>query len=403
MKRVNPDTGKNFKAGDTRPSGDKQDGNIFFAYGSKVSPESGLRYESWITPEVFEARKAEKKKEQKKAAEYAAKFGKKRLNPDTGEVFQSQDKRPKEDPQDGKIFWGYQTGRLQRTGKYKGYFHEVWIEKRDGKKRINPDTGAAYKKGDTRNGMRFLNYKNRVGDDGYFYESWKEIQDLSQGKKRLNPQTGQPFKRGDVREDGKIFFAYKFTSIRKKDGTFPEEWHSPDSIKAAKYRTQFAKRRLNPVTGHEFKKGDLRDDGMRFMSYDLSGANQHGFYYESWLNEESFQKSQKKFNRSPYMTIRNIERRAKKAGIPFDIDAEYLIEIFPKDSKCPILGTEFEYGHNSINSASVDRIIPSKGYVKGNVIWISRRANAIKNDASVDELYKVADFYKNLLQDSSDQ
>ena len=120
------------------------------------------------------------------------------------------------------------------------------------------------------------------------------------------------------------------------------------------------------------------------------------------LTKKVFKNLRKNFNRSPHMTIRNIERRAKKTGIPFDIDAEYLIEIFPEDSKCPILGTEFEYGHNSANSASVDRIIPSKGYVKGNVIWISRRANAIKNDASVDELYKVADFYKNLLKGVTD-
>ena len=402
MKRVNPDTGKNFSAGDIRPKGDIQDENIFFAYGSKISPETGFRYESWISLEVFQERKAEKRREQTKEAEYAAKFGNKRLNPDTGKFFQSRDKRPDEDLQDGKIFWSYQTGRVQKIGNHKGYFHEVWMHEKAGKKRINPLTGEGYKRGDVFDGRRFVNYKNRVTDDGYFYETWKTIQDTSQGVKRLNTETGQFFKRGDKRDDGSIFIAYKFSTVRR-DGTFSEEWHSPDSQKIKKYKLQAARKRINPVTGYQFKKGDVRDDGMRFVSYDLAGSNQQGFYYESWLNKESFQKTQKKFNRSPHMTIRNIQRRAKIADIPFTIDAEYLIEIFPEDNKCPVLGVDFKFGHNSANSPSVDRIIPSKGYVKGNVIWISRRANAIKNDASVDELYKVADFYANLPHDNSDQ
>jgi len=101
-------------------------------------------------------------------------------------------------------------------------------------------------------------------------------------------------------------------------------------------------------------------------------------------------------NRSPHMTIRNIKRRAKENNIPFDIDVEYLIDIYPEDGKCPVFNTDMVYGHNDANSPSVDRIIPEKGYTKGNCIWISRRANAIKNDASIDEIQKVVDFYTNL-------
>ena len=42
------------------------------------------------------------------------------------------------------------------------------------------------------------------------------------------------------------------------------------------------------------------------------------------------------------------------------------------------------------SSPSLDRIIPSKGYKKGNVVWISTRANAIKQDATPEEVMKVA-------------
>jgi hypothetical protein len=41
------------------------------------------------------------------------------------------------------------------------------------------------------------------------------------------------------------------------------------------------------------------------------------------------------------------------------------------------------------DSPSLDRIDPSKGYVKGNVRVISARANLLKNDATVGELTLV--------------
>lgn len=56
--------------------------------------------------------------------------------------------------------------------------------------------------------------------------------------KRLNPDTGRPFVRGDVREDGSVFCYYR-ADIRK-DGTFCEQWRSSEmhavrKIKANEY------------------------------------------------------------------------------------------------------------------------------------------------------------------------
>lgn len=81
---------------------------------------------------------------------------------------------------------------------------------------------------------------------------------------------------------------------------------------------------------------------------------------------------------------------AKRAGWEFEIDFGDLE--FP--THCPILGIELDYfaDGRAENSVSFDRINSDIGYVKGNVIIISWRANRIKNDGSAEEHQKIADF-----------
>ena len=81
---------------------------------------------------------------------------------------------------------------------------------------------------------------------------------------------------------------------------------------------------------------------------------------------------------------------ARRLGKPFDIDFGDLE--FP--THCPILNIELDYFAEQIqeNSPSFDCIIPSKGYVKGNVAIVSWRANRIKNDGSAEEHRAIADF-----------
>lgn len=43
-------------------------------------------------------------------------------------------------------------------------------------------------------------------------------------------------------------------------------------------------------------------------------------------------------------------------------------------------------GRGSLNTAHLDRFDPKKGYIKGNVAWVSGRANRIKYDATLEEL-----------------
>jgi hypothetical protein len=90
-----------------------------------------------------------------------------------------------------------------------------------------------------------------------------------------------------------------------------------------------------------------------------------------------------------------IKTRATKNGIPYDLDADFLMSMMP--THCPILGVEFQryVGHGSGPfSPTVDRIIPALGYVRSNVMIISKRANQIKSDATPEEVMQVALFLK---------
>ena len=88
--------------------------------------------------------------------------------------------------------------------------------------------------------------------------------------------------------------------------------------------------------------------------------------------------------------------RAKKLNIPFDLTLEYLISIAP--NICPVFGTELSWGHQTgkilQTSASLDKIDPDKGYVIGNVQWLSNLANTMKSKATIEQLSKFADWVK---------
>lgn len=84
----------------------------------------------------------------------------------------------------------------------------------------------------------------------------------------------------------------------------------------------------------------------------------------------------------------NARQRAKHQGVPFDLKPED----FDIPERCPVLGIKLTHGWNkraTDSSPSLDRLIPSKGYVKDNVAIISRLANTIKSSATPEEIRKV--------------
>lgn len=89
----------------------------------------------------------------------------------------------------------------------------------------------------------------------------------------------------------------------------------------------------------------------------------------------------------------NAKQRAARAGVPCTITADDIVV----PSHCPVLGIPLyrRLGRKGgcDNSPSLDRIYPEDGYVPGNVVVVSRRANRAKSDLTIEELTAVADFY----------
>lgn len=58
---------------------------------------------------------------------------------------------------------------------------------------------------------------------------------------------------------------------------------------------------------------------------------------------------------------------------------------------CPVLGWELDYtGTDHQRGWSIDKFDPALGYVPGNVTIISRLANTIKSNATIEQVEQVA-------------
>ena len=248
--------------------------------------------------------------------------------------------------------------------------------------------------------------------------------------KRINPETGKPFKSGDTRADGMVFHSYQLKSKLPSDPQYYyENWRTQkdfDRVKAsasqrvARFNRKQeetnrshgvkGKRPVNPDTGTEYKFGDPDEKRTKFfIQYDDWRIDEQGYSLIMWtssLEQLERTKSKKQEQAKAYHSNNRISlarisarRRAKKGNIRFELDTEYLESIFPSDGLCPVFKIPLVWGGEGAerdNSPSLDRIIPELGYVEGNVVWISNRANILKRDASWEELQKVASWLKSI-------
>jgi len=96
----------------------------------------------------------------------------------------------------------------------------------------------------------------------------------------------------------------------------------------------------------------------------------------------------------------NAKSRSKARGVEFNIEVE---DIFMPD-KCPILGIPLTIGKGTAHegSPSLDRIDPTRGYIKGNIHVISHKANTIKSNATVEEIKAVYQYIERITNEKTE-
>lgn len=114
-------------------------------------------------------------------------------------------------------------------------------------------------------------------------------------------------------------------------------------------------------------------------------------------NINEIKKQRKKYN-STYKArvlrrLAHLKIKCKKLGIPYNICIGDIV--IP--NYCPALGVVLNNDPKSPNCATIDRLIPKLGYIKDNIVIVSKRANQIKSDANLEEIKDVLYFYSQIL------
>lgn len=162
-----------------------------------------------------------------------------------------------------------------------------------------------------------------------------------------------------------------------------KRWKVKQLIKRRDRGDALTKGQLKSVAQYEQKAMDVVERKKANVDRYLKKVGRDCVNERAKLNQDKYRKEQPK----KYL-YSLAKRRAAKKGQEFTICLSDLPEI-PK--VCPLLGVPITGWSGGVgDKPSIDRIDSSKGYVPGNVWFISHRANRIKSDASADELALMA-------------
>lgn len=144
--------------------------------------------------------------------------------------------------------------------------------------------------------------------------------------------------------------------------------------------------------GTAFKYGKTKSCGCLHKEV-ISGTNNYQARRMMAENDGIYISSQSHW----YIKAEGIIKRCREEGIPYGFESKVKLAAYLKDiapETCPVFGYKLHKacGDRADESFSVDRIIPSKGYVKGNIQVISWMANRMKSDAPPERLKQFAEW-----------
>ena len=91
-----------------------------------------------------------------------------------------------------------------------------------------------------------------------------------------------------------------------------------------------------------------------------------------------------------YSFCRKYEVNAELRNIEWNLEYEYLADLLiDQDFKCSLTGWDIDALSVGNNTASLDRIDSSVGYVKGNVQWVHKMVNMCKQQYSQEDFIEM--------------
>lgn len=186
--------------------------------------------------------------------------------------------------------------------------------------------------------------------------------------------------------DGHVSFCKKCYLEKRRGSQADKKWRENNKDRLKKQAAQWAIE--NKEKRAAYSKKYWEDNKKRIRTL------RQGFYYLDI--EKSRDLLRLRYAKDIQSRLYNsAKRRAKARGLNFDIEKDDIIV----PECCPVFGIRLCIGDGApvASSYSLDRIDPSKGYVKGNVIVVSYKVNTMKSNGTIEELEKIVTFYKQLL------
>lgn len=134
--------------------------------------------------------------------------------------------------------------------------------------------------------------------------------------------------------------------------------------------------RMNFCTRSCVGKNNTKNFGQRLNNYNISKHSDN--------------------SRDKYTGLRALLRRIKNKYHDYDVDLDYLKEVWDVQNICVYTGVELQLPkwkgiNDPLYTASIDRIESDKGYVKGNIQFISITSNHAKNSMTHEQMIKFCD------------
>lgn len=125
-------------------------------------------------------------------------------------------------------------------------------------------------------------------------------------------------------------------------------------------------------------------------------AREYRLAHPEWAKATAKRARQKLKREHPeHLMWMEVKKRANARGIPFELEVSDIV--LPK--LCPILGIELRFGEGRVHDASpsLDRLIPSRGYVRGNCFVISSKANRMKQENTMEDFLNILKYLQDRL------